>query len=178
MTSGGSWTCPLCGARAESGAEHLRGEHGIGRSSEDRLGLRATLRGRAAPRDTSAEPPPLRIVPRRRRRVPSEGVEGPPEPRPIPPDAGVLRLVCETLEGVDLADLQGRLADLSGVESVTVDLYDRMVDLFLDRRRAAPPHLVALATERVGLPVTAAELHRTPPAGAKLGEETLLFVLA
>ena len=89
----------------------------------------------------------------------------------------MLRLVCESLDRVDPAGLQARLAELSGVESVAIDLYERTVDLFLDRRRAAPPHLVALATERVGLPVVSAELHRAPPAAAKLGPGTLLFVV-
>jgi hypothetical protein len=64
-----------------------------------------------------------------------------------------------------------------GVDSVAVDLYDRTVDLYLDRRRAAPPHLVTLATERVGLPVVSAELHRAPPDGSKLGPATRLIVI-
>ncbi|MBA2448465.1 MAG: hypothetical protein H0V51_10625 [Chloroflexi bacterium] len=89
----------------------------------------------------------------------------------------MLRLVCESLDGIDPAQLQTRLAELQGVESAAIDLYERTVDLYLDRRRAAPPHLVTLATERVGLPVVAAELHRAPPSGARLGPSTLLFVV-
>jgi len=89
----------------------------------------------------------------------------------------VLRLVCENLDGIDPARLQARLAALQGVGSATIDLYERTVDLYLDRHRAAPPHLVTLATERVGLPVVAAEVHRTPPSGTRLGLDTLLFVV-
>ncbi len=103
---------------------------------------------------------------------------GPPaRPAPLPREAAVLRLVCESLDGIDPAQLQTRLAELQGVESAAIDLYERTVDLYLDRRRAAPPHLVTLATERVGLPVVAAELHRAPPSGARLGPSTLLFVV-
>ena len=107
-----------------------------------------------------------------------EAAVRPAIPAPLPPEAAVLRLVCETLEGVDLAHLQARLADMAGVDAVAIDLYERTVDLFLDRRRAAPPHLVALATERVGLPVTAAELHRAPVPGARLGADTRLLIVA
>jgi hypothetical protein len=89
----------------------------------------------------------------------------------------VLRLVCESLDGIDPAQLQTRLAELQGVQSATIDLYERTVDLYLDRRRATPPHLATLATERVGLPVVAAELHCAPPSGARLGLDTLLFVV-
>jgi hypothetical protein len=101
----------------------------------------------------------------------------PGRPIPLPPDAAVLRLVCDELAGVDVVELQGRLADLPGVESAAVDLYARTIDLFLDRRRATPSHLVALATERLRLPVVSAELHRAPDPGAALGEATRIFIL-
>jgi hypothetical protein len=172
MSDRDGWHCPLCGATAASGTEHLRGEHGLGGSGDDRFGLRDAIR--------PAGPRPTRPARRPRRVDPGAADEPPVEPAPVaplPPEAGVLRLVCDTLEGTDLAGLQARLAALPGVESVAIDLYGRTVDLFLDRRRAAPPHLVAIATERLALPVLAAELHRAPPAGAKLGPTTLLLVV-
>jgi hypothetical protein len=164
------WRCPLCGALAESGPEHLREQHDLGRPAEDRFGLRAAL-----PRD----PTPLRqrSRPRRPARRPDSEAEPPPRPVPIPPDAAVLRLCCETLEGRDAGSLQADLAALQGVESVAVDLYAGTIDLFLDRRRAAPPHLVAVASERFGLPLKGAALHRHPRPGSSLGEETRLVVL-
>lgn len=132
------------------------------------------------------EAPPERLRPRpmprraiRPRRAPaSADPDVPPaRPVPLPPDAAVLRLVCESLDGVDVADLQQRLADLPGIEAVTIDLYARTADLFIDRGRAAPPHLVTLATERIGLTITTAELHRAPGPGQKLDESTRIFVV-
>ena len=169
VTDEPGWRCPLCGAIATSGAEHLRAQHGIGGWTEDRLGLRKAVQehGPRAPKPprrsgVRVEEPPLE----------------PPRPAPLPEEASVLRLLCGSLEGVDLADLQARVTQLAGVESVAVDLYEGTVDLFLDRSRAAAvPHLVALATERVGLVVVAAELHRAPSAGAKLGRDTFLVVV-
>jgi hypothetical protein len=112
------------------------------------------------------------------RRISGEAPEMPPaKPVPLPPDATVLRLVCETLDGVDAQALRDRLLDLPGVESVALDLYARTADLYLDRRRATPPHLVAMARERVRLPVRAAELHRAAGPGQTLGAGTLLFVI-
>jgi hypothetical protein len=166
MSDGAGWRCPLCGAVAPSGPDHLRTEHAIGGAREDRFGLReATRRPSARPAIHRGRPS--------RQPVETE----PPKPAPLPPDAAVLRLICETLEGTDAATLRARLEDLMGVDSVAIDLYDRTVDLYLDRRRATPPHLVTLATERVGLPVVSAELHRAPAAGTKLGPETRLLVL-
>jgi hypothetical protein len=131
--------------------------------------------------DASAEPG---LTWRRARRPPSSRPFSgePPEvttakPVPLPPDASVLRLVCETLDGVDAQALRDRLLDLPGVESVALDLYARTADLFLDRRRATAPHLVAMARERVRLPVRVAELHRAPEPGQSIGEGTLLFVI-
>ncbi|HZO24711.1 MAG TPA: hypothetical protein VFH48_01810 [Chloroflexota bacterium] len=120
---------------------------------------------------------------RRARRPASRRIAGePPEmapakPIPLPPDAAVLRLVCETLDGVDAQALRDRLLDLPGVESVALDLYARTADLYLDRNRATPPHLVAMARERIRLPVRAAELHRSPERGQSLGADTLLFII-
>ena len=169
------WRCPLCGATAASGVEHLRSEHGMGGPREDRFGLREAVRPtREAGGVGTARPRPPR--PTRRLRLGDEEVR-PARPTPLPPEAAVLRLVCESLDGLDSARLQARLAELPGVESAAVDLYEGTADLFLDRRRAVPPHLVALATERVGLTVKAAELHRAPAAGAKLGPDTVLLVL-
>jgi hypothetical protein len=112
------------------------------------------------------------------RRRSDEASELPPaRPIPLPPDAAVLRLVCETLDEVDAAALRDRLLNLPGVESVALDLYARTADLYLDRNRATPPHLVAMARERVRLPVRAAELHQAPEPGRSLGAGTLLFVL-
>jgi hypothetical protein len=112
------------------------------------------------------------------RRVAGDAPEMPPAKLiPLPPDAAVLRLVCETLDGVDAQALRDRLLELQGVESVALDLYARTVDLYLDRRRATPPHLVAMARERIRLPVRAAELHRSPTPGQSLGAGTLLFVI-
>jgi len=131
--------------------------------------------------DASSEPG---LTWRRARRPPSsrrssgEAPELPPSrPVPLPPDAAVLRLVCETLDGVDAAALRDRLLNLPGVESVALDLYARTADLYLDRNRATPPHLVAMARERIRLPVRAAELHRSPEPGQPLGAGTLLFVI-
>jgi hypothetical protein len=112
------------------------------------------------------------------RRASGEPPEMPPaKPVPLPPDAAVLRLVCETLDGVDAQALRDRLLDLPGVDSVALDLYARTADLYLDRRRATPPHLVAMARERIRLPVRAAELHRAAGPGQMLGAGTLLFVV-
>jgi hypothetical protein len=112
------------------------------------------------------------------RRVSREPPEMPPaKPVPLPPEAAVLRLVCETLDDVDALALRDRLLELPGVESVAVDLFERTADLYLDRRRATPPHLVAMARERVRLPVRAAELHRAARPGQSLGAATLLFVV-
>jgi hypothetical protein len=138
--------------------------------------------GFSRPADDPFSDPPLTWRKARRpsstRRGAGEPAEMPPaKPIPIPPDAAVLRLVCETLEGVDASALRDRLLNLSGVESVALDLYARTVDLYLDRQKATPPHLVALARERVRLPVRVAELHRSPERGQSLGEATLLFVI-
>jgi hypothetical protein len=89
----------------------------------------------------------------------------------------VLRLVCETLDGVDATALRDRLLDLSGVASVALDLYARTIDLYLDRTKATPPHLVAMVRERMRLPVRGAELHRAAEPGQSLGAGTLLFVI-
>jgi hypothetical protein len=131
--------------------------------------------------DDSSEPG---LTWRRARRPPSSRPfsSEPPEiapakPVPLPPDASVLRLICETLDGVDAQVLRDRLLNLPGVESVALDLYARTADLYLDRRRATPPHLVAMARERVRLPVRVAELHRTPEPGQSIGDGTLLFVI-
>ena len=177
MADEGGWRCPLCRASAASAAEHLRAEHGIGAATEDRFGLREAARPRPVPRRRPSLTAGARPI---RHRSPTTDAETAPPPKtpPLPPDAAVLRLVCETLDGGDLAGLQVRLAELAGVDSVAIDLYERTIDLFLDRRRAAPPHLVALASERVGLPVVVAELHRAPASGAWLGDETFLLVVA
>lgn len=101
----------------------------------------------------------------------------PSRPAPLPPDAAVLRLICESLDGVDASALRDRLLDLPGVESVALDLYARTADLYLDRTRATPPHLVAMARERIRLPVRAAELHRAAEKGQPLGAATLIYVV-
>jgi hypothetical protein len=138
-------------------------------------------RPRPADDDQSTDPPlTWRRAPRpaASRRSSGEPTERPPaKPIPLPPDASVLRLVCESLEGVDAQALRDRLLDLQGVESVALDLYARTVDLYLDRRRATPPHLVAMARERIRLSVRAAELHRAPEPGQSIGAGTLLFVI-
>lgn len=180
MTEQGGWRCPLCGASAASGVEHLRSEHGMGGSREDRFGLRDAVRpslDEAPPARRVGGLSPLRPSERRRRRDPAAEEIGPARPAPLPPDAAVLRLVCESLDDVDVALLQARLAELAGVDSVAVDVYQRTIDLYLDRARAAPPHLATLATERLGLPVMAAELHRAPRGGGKLGLDTLILNL-
>jgi hypothetical protein len=185
MTDGSSWRCPICGALAESGSEHLRSVHGIGRSTEDRFGLRQAVPtsnpAAADPRPSLPRPIAPPSSPRFRRRRTSEPAEdadvAPARPMPLPADAAVLRLLCDELAGLDVVTLQGRLADLPGVESAAVDLYDRTIDLFLDRQRATPSHLIALATERLGVPVLSAELHRSPPTGARLGDDTRLAIL-
>jgi hypothetical protein len=121
---------------------------------------------------------------RRARRPPTGGRSAgdradlpPSKPAPLPPDAAVLRLICESLDGVDAAALRDRLLDLPGVESVALDLYARTADLYLDRTRATPPHLVAMARERIRLPVRAAELHRAAEKGQPLGAATLIYVV-
>ena len=134
-------------------------------------------------RSTGDEPAEPGLTWRRARRPAGSRLSGePPElapakPAPLPPDAAVLRLVCESLDGVDAQALRDRLLNLPGVESVALDLYARTADLYLDRRRATPPHLVAMARERIRLPVRAAELHRSPERGQSLGAGTLLFVI-
>jgi hypothetical protein len=124
------------------------------------------LTWRKAPRPASARPA---------RRDPSEAA--PSRPVPLPPEAAVLRLVCASLDGVDAQALRDRLLALQGVESVSLDLYAGIVDLYLDRRRATASHLVAMARERVRLPVRAAELHRAAEPGHGLSAATLLFVV-
>ena len=197
MSETGGWRCPLCREAASDPAAHLREAHGVG-GNQDRFGLRDAARhgtGRPATPGTDGttsdgagthEPAPPRLRPRptprrsirpRRSPAPIEPDVQPARPSPLPPDAAVLRLVCESLEGVDVAQLQQRLTDLPGIESVTIDLYERTADLFIDRRRAAPTHLVTLAVERIGLAITTAELHRAPRAGQKLDDSTRLFVL-
>ena len=197
MNESEGWRCPLCREVAADPAAHLRAAHGVG-GNRDRFGLRDAARhgtGRPATPGTDGTPSdgvgargeaPERLRPRpmprrsiRPRRVPAPGEPDvpPARPAPLPADAAVLRLVCESLEGVDVAQLQQRLADLPGIEAVTIDLYERTADLFIDRHRAAPPHLVTLAMERIGLAVSTAELHRAPGPGQKLGESTRLFVV-
>ncbi|MGE3269022.1 MAG: hypothetical protein AB7P40_09760 [Chloroflexota bacterium] len=135
--------------------------------------------------DSLAEDPPLtwRRAPRppsgpnRRGRTGDPGEAAPQKPVPLPPDAAVLRLVCETMEGVDAQILGDRLRALPGVDSVALDLYARTADLYLDRSRATAPHLVALARERVRLPVRTAELHRSPVRGQGLGATTLIYIV-
>ncbi len=170
MSSDQAWRCPLCGASAERGPDHLREAHGLGRPAEDRFGLRRGLRPDAAPEA---------LRPRRRRPRGSldERDLPPARPAPLPPDAAVLRLLCEGLEDRELASLQARLAELSGVEAATIDVYGGTIDLFIDRNRATPAHLVAMATERFRLPVRGAEIHRRPSPGAALGEDTRLLAL-
>ena len=101
----------------------------------------------------------------------------PARPEPLPADAAILRLACDDLDGVDVAKLHDRLVALPGVESVTIDLYGRTVDLYLDRARATPRHLVTLASTRVRLPIRLAELHRAAPRGERLGESTRIYVV-
>lgn len=101
----------------------------------------------------------------------------PAKPPPLPPDAAVLRLICETLEGVDAGVLRDRLLELPGVESVALDLYEGTVDLYLDRARASVRHLVAMASSRIRLRVKTAELHRAAERGQRLGEATRIYVV-
>jgi hypothetical protein len=58
-----------------------------------------------------------------------------------------------------------------------MDLYDRTIDLFIDRTRATPRHLVALVAGRLRLPIHRAELHRAAPRGERLGDETRIYVV-
>ena len=127
------------------------------------------LTWRKAPRPPSG--------PSRRGRTGDPSEAAPSKPVPLPPDAAVLRLVCESLDGVDAQVLGDRLRALPGVDSVALDLYARTADLYLDRSRATAPHLVALARERVRLPVRTAELHRSPERGQGLGAATLIYVV-
>lgn len=116
--------------------------------------------------------------PRRAPRPPAEPPEmAPAKPPPLPPDAAVLRLICETLEGVDASVLRDRLLELPGVESVALDLYEGTVDLYLDRARASVRHLVAMASSRIRLRVRTAELHRAAERGQRLGEATRIYVV-
>jgi hypothetical protein len=101
----------------------------------------------------------------------------PAKPDPLPPDAAVLRLICDTLDGIDVLKLHYRLVALPAVESATMDLYDRTVDLFIDRTRATPRHLVAVAAGRLRLPIRRAELHRAAPRGTPLGDTTRIYVV-
>jgi hypothetical protein len=178
-------------ARHGTGRPPSQGVDGVGSAARAGEAAAPDLPSDAEPHDTSrrdAVPPVERPRPRprpsagrsiRRRGTPSpiEPAVPPARPAPLPPDAAVLRLVCASLEGVDAADLQRRLAELPGIEAVTIDLYERTADLFIDRRRAAPPHLVTLAMERIGLAVTTAELHRAPTPGQGLGDATRIFVV-
>jgi hypothetical protein len=140
------------------------------------------LTWRKAPRSVDADVPrlpgrPVRL-PSRRTLPPSEAPAVPPaKPEPLPPEAAVLRLICETLDGVDAAKLHDRLVALPGVESATLDLYDRTVDLYLDRSNATPRHLVAMVAGRIRLPVRSAELHRAAPRGERLGDATRIYVV-
>jgi hypothetical protein len=203
----GSWRCPLCKAVADDARQHLADVHGVGSGTDrfglrDAVRPRPTPpRGRSVPRprprddeeapgldgesDGSAEPiltwrraPRPRPRPRPRTDLPldPEAVR-PARPAPLPPDAAILRLVCETLDGVDAAALHDRLVALPGVESAAIDLYGRTVDLYLDRTKATPRHLVTLAAGRVRLPVRLAELHRAAPPAQPLGDATRIYVV-
>jgi len=197
MTDHDGWRCPLCQAVAADPAEHLRDAHGVG-GNQDRFGLRDAARhGTGRPPTPGADGAsidgagtreigrerlrprsgPRRSIRPRRAPTPTEPDLPPARPAPLPADAAVLRLVCESLDGVDVAQLQQRLADLPGIEAVTIDLYARTADLFFDRSRAAPPHLATLAMERIGLSVTGAELHRAPDPGQQLDDTTRLLIV-
>lgn len=128
--------------------------------------LNQPLTWRKAPRPVSS---------RRRTGEPSESA--PQKPIPLPPDAAVLRLICESLDGVDAQQMGDRLRALPGVESVTLDLYARTVDLYVNREKATAAHLVALARERMRLPVHTAEVHRAAQPGDGLGSGTLIYVV-
>lgn len=101
----------------------------------------------------------------------------PTRPEPLPPDAAVLRLICDTLDGVDASALHDRLVALPGVESATLDLYASTVDLYLDRKHATVRPLIALVAGRVRLPIKAAELHRAAEPGQRLGDATRIYVV-
>jgi hypothetical protein len=207
IVTDGSWRCPLCKAFADDARQHLADVHGVGAGPDrfglrDAARPRPTPpRGRSVPRpfppddadspgldgesDGVADPPLIwRRAPRPRRaprRLPDlpldpEAVK-PAKPEPLPPDAAVLRLVCETLDGVDASVLHDRLVALPGVESAAIDLYDRTIDLYLDRERATVRPLVALVVNRVRLPIRAAELHRPAAPGQRLGDATRLYVV-
>jgi hypothetical protein len=117
-------------------------------------------------------------LPRRRAGGAREPGELPPaKPDPLPPEAAVLRLIVDTLDGVDASKLHDRLVALPAVESATMDLYARTIDLFIDRTRATPRHLVAQVAGRLRLPVRRAELHRSAPRGEPLGDETRIYIV-
>ncbi|MCC6176415.1 MAG: hypothetical protein IT305_14000 [Chloroflexi bacterium] len=189
------WKCPLCGTSAPSARDHLAEAHGLGTGAPDRFGLRDATRPSAPPNRPSSRPRPtppesrqldgpieLRPRPRPHRRpLAAAGREPEVKPAkraPLPPDAAILRLICETLEGVDAARLHDRLVALPGVESATIDLYGRTIDLYLDHERATPSHLVTLATARLRLPVETAEIHRAAPRGMPLGDATRIYVVS
>ena len=139
------------------------------------------LSGTPKPGDAQLDQPlTWRKVPRpssSRRRTGEPSEAAPQKPIPLPPDAAVLRLVCDTLEGVDAQKLSDRLRALPGVDAVALDLYARTVDLYVDRAKASASHLVALARERVRLPVRTAEVHREAPRGESLGAATLIYIV-
>jgi hypothetical protein len=151
-------------------AVHLREAHGVGGATEDRFGLRD-----AVP-DTRRPPPaPPRVI---RQRAPVDDEYIAPAPRaPLPPGTAILRLICADLLGEDLTRLERGLTAQLGVESVAIDLYAGIIDLFIDPDRATPNHLVAMAGDRLRLDISSAELHAAPTPGAPIGDATRLGVL-
>ncbi|MFN8523704.1 MAG: hypothetical protein U0821_11460 [Chloroflexota bacterium] len=167
------WLCPLCNGAFSRPAEHLRDAHGLERRTEDRLKLEQAVRRPPAPprRPRIGSVPPAR----RPAQIEEEELVEPGRPPPLPPDAAVLRLVCDEPFTSDLSALQARLTGFVGVQSVAIDLYARTVDLYIDRRRAMVGHLMALARERARLVVLRGEVHREPKGGGTPNKSTRLF---
>ena len=162
-----TWTCPICGQKADQPAAHMRAAHLGDRPNEDRLGLKKAL-----------DPPPRRPRRAARPRIDREPRELPPaEPQvTVPSNGAVLRMYIETPIERDTLDLRMALMDLAGVHGVGIDLATGIVDLEIGSEVTVPNHVLGLASARCRLPVLSAELHERVPS-ERVSDDTLIALL-
>jgi hypothetical protein len=162
-----TWTCPVCGHKADQPAAHMRAAHIGNRPDTDRLGLKKAL-----------DPPPRQTRRPARARIEREPRELPPaEPKVVVPETGaILRMFCATPIERDTLDLRMALTDLAGVHSVGIDLATGIIDLELGSEVTVPNHVLGLASARCRLPVLSAELHERVRS-EQVSDDTLIAVL-
>lgn len=162
-----TWTCPICGERAEQPAVHMRAAHIGGAKTEDRLGLKKAL---DKPKPTPRRAPRQRTVREPRDLPPAE-----PKVR-VPEEGAILRMLCATPLERDTLDLRLALMDLAGVRAVGIDLASGHIDLEISGEVTVPNHVLNLAIGRCRLPVLGAELHERI-SGREPGDDSLIAVL-